>query len=254
MRPLLVELLYHYQSPFCYTDIVDFLNFLFPKYCINCKKLGDYICANCFTFISFDIDGVCAVCGKPSINKLTHPGCKNKYSIDGVFSSILYKGVSKKLIYNFKYKPYLADLRKLLSELFYEGLIQKEDFYNIYKKFSNNLILVPVPLYKSRQRARGYNQAEILAGELSKKFNIKTLSVLKRVKKTVSQVGLSKIDRRKNIKDSFEINEDLKSVTKDHYIFLVDDVFTTGSTLIEASKALKRHGAKKVWGLTLARD
>ncbi len=233
---------------------MSLLDFLFPKFCVNCRKVGDYICANCFTFISFDQTAICPSCNRPSINGLTHPKCQTKYGLDGIFSTLSYKGIVKKLVYNFKYNPYLGDLKNLLAELFYEGLIQKEDFYNIYQKYSDSLILVPVPLYKSRQRARGYNQAEILAGELSKKFNIKTLSVLKRVKKTVSQVGLSKIDRRKNIKDSFEINEDLKSVTKDHYIFLVDDVFTTGSTLIEASKVLKRHGAKKVWGLTLARD
>jgi len=233
---------------------MDFLNFLFPKYCINCKKLGDYICSNCFSFISFDQTSICSSCNRPSINGLTHPKCQTKYGLDGIFSTLSYKGIVKKLVYNFKYNPYLADLKNLLTELFYEGLIQKEDFYNIYKKFSNNLIFVPVPLYRAKERARGYNQAEILAGELSKKFNVRTFSVLKRIKKTVSQVGLSKIERKKNIKDSFEINQNLKSAIKDHYIFLVDDVFTTGSTLIEASKVLKRNGAKKVWGLTLARD
>lgn len=232
---------------------MNILDLVFPKQCVNCKKLGSYLRANCFTFISFDTDGVCAICDKQSINKLTHPGCKNKYSIDGVFSSVLYKGVCKKLIYNFKYKPYLTDLRKLLSDLFYEGLIQKQEFYDAIKS-SQKLILVPIPLFPSRERERGYNQAELLAMDLSKRLGLKTNNLLKRVKKTVSQVGLSKEDRRKNIKGSFEINEDLKSVIKDHYIFLVDDVFTTGSTLIEASKVLKRHGARKVWGLTLARD
>ena len=230
------------------------MNLLFPKYCINCRKLGDYICPNCFSFISFDQTAICPSCNRQSINGLTHPKCQTKYGLDGIFSTLSYKGIVKKLVYNFKYNPYLADLKNLLAELFYEGLIQKEDFYNIYKKFSNKLILVPIPLYKSRQKARGYNQAEILAGELSKKFNIKTFPVLKRVKKTVSQVGLSKIDRRQNVKESFEVNENLKSAAKDYYIFLVDDVFTTGATLTEACKVLKRHGAKKVWGLTLARD
>jgi len=253
MRPLLAEVLYHYQSPFCYTDIVDFLNFLFPKYCINCKKLGDYICANCFAFISFDTDGVCAVCDKPSINKLTHPGCKNKYSIDGVFSSILYKGVCKKLIYNFKYKPYLTDLRKILSDLFYEGLIQKQEFYNVIKNFEK-LILVPIPLYAGRERARGYNQAEILSMDLGKRLGFKTFNMLKRIKKTSSQVELSKKQRKENIKGAFEINSNLESYARGAGAFLVDDVFTTGSTLTEAARILKRNGMKNVWALTLARD
>lgn len=247
------SVLYHYRFLLCYTYIVDFLNLLFPKYCVNCRKLGDYICSNCFSFISFDTDGVCGVCDKPSINKLTHPGCKKKYSIDGVFSSILYKGVSKKLIYNFKYKPYLADLRKILSDLFYEGLIQKQEFYNVIKD-PQKLIFVPIPLYSGRERTRGYNQAEILAEELSKRLGFKTLNMLKRVKKTSSQVGLSKKQRMENIKEAFELSPNSASYVKGASAFLVDDVFTTGSTLTEAARILKRNGMKSVWGLTLARD
>ena len=232
---------------------MKFLDLLFPKYCINCKKLGDYICANCFAFISFDTDGVCAVCDKPSINKLTHPGCKKKYSIDGVFSSILYKGVCKKLIYNFKYKPYLTGLRKILSDLFYEGLIQKQEFYNVIKS-CEELILVPIPLYSERERKRGYNQAEILAMDLSKRLGFKTFNMLKRIKKTNSQVTLSKKQRKENIKGAFEFNPNLESYVKGASAFLVDDVFTTGSTLTEAARILKRNGIKSVWALTLARD
>ena len=234
---------------------MDFLNFLFPKYCINCKKLGDYICASCFTFIVFDSDGVCAVCDKPSINKLTHPGCKSKYTIDGVFSSILYKGVCKKLIYNFKYKPYLAGLRKILSDLFYEGLIQKQEFYDVIKS-CEKIILVPIPLYSARERIRGYNQAEILAIDLSKRLGFKTFNILKRIKKTNSQVTLSKKQRKENIKGVFEFNSNSKSESyaKGASAFLVDDVFTTGSTVTEAARILKRNGMKSVWALTLARD
>jgi len=232
---------------------VKFLDLLFPKFCVNCRKAGDYICANCFTFISFDTDGVCAICDKPSINKLTHPGCKNKYSIDGVFSSILYKGVSKKLIYNFKYKPYLTDLRKILSDLFYEGLIQKQEFYNVINN-SKKLILVPIPLFSSRERKRGYNQAELLAMDLSKRLGLKTNNLLKRVKNTNSQVTLSKKERKENIKNAFELNPDSKNYIKDSQAFLVDDVFTTGATLTEAARILKRNGMKSVWALTLARD
>ncbi len=232
---------------------MDFLNLLFPKYCINCKKLGDYICANCFSFIAFDTGGICAVCGKDSIDKLTHPGCKTKYSIDGIFSSILYKGVSKKLIYNFKYKPYLKNLRKILSDLFYEGLIQKQEFYDIIKK-SKKLIFVPIPLYSARERARGYNQAEILAEDLSKRLGFKTSNLLKRVRKTNSQITLSKKERKENIKEAFEFNSSSKSYGKDTCVLLVDDVFTTGSTLMEAAKTLKMNSIKSVWALTLARD
>jgi len=225
------------------------LDFLFPKYCVNCRKIGDYICANCFSFLSFDVQMICLVCNKNSIDGLTHPGCKSKYSIDGAFCAIAYKGIVKKLIYNFKYKPYLADLKKSLVELFYESLIQNEIFQKVYK-FSP--ILVPIPLHKERLRKRGYNHAQLLAEGLSKKFNLKLAEILQRKKTTKSQFGLKLNDRKENLKNAFTVNTKYSLFNAD--VFLVDDILTTGSTLLEAARILKKNGAKKVWGLALARD
>jgi len=232
---------------------MDFLSLIFPKYCINCKKLGSYLCDNCFSYLSFDTQGLCVVCNHVSINSLTHPKCTTKYTIDGVFSSISYKGVAKKLVYQFKYKPYLSDLNTLLIDLFFEGIIQKEEFSNIYQNLKTDPILVPIPLYSSKLKSRGYNQAEILSKGLSQKLNLKVLECLKRVKKTRSQVGLSQKERKENISGAFSI---IPNIVIPEYsnIFLIDDVFTTGSTLNEAAKTLKKAGAKGVWGLTLARD
>lgn len=231
---------------------MGFLDLIFPKYCVNCKKLGDYLCASCFSYLSFDTEGLCVVCNRASINGLTHPGCRGRSTIDGVFSSIVYKGVSKKLIYNFKYKPYLSSLNTLLVDLFFEGLIQNEEFYNIYKRFKKEPIIVPIPLFHNKLKSRGYNQAELLAKGLSKKMNLRVLDLLKRVKKTRSQVGLSQKERKKNITGAFSIIKNLEFRSEN--VFLVDDVFTTGSTLNEAAKTLKKAGVKSVWGLTLARD
>lgn len=227
------------------------LDFIFPKHCVSCKKVGSYLCANCFSYLSFDAGGFCLVCRRNSIDGLTHPGCRKRYTIDGVFSSIAYKGIAKKLVYNFKYKPYLAGLKEFLAELFFEGLIQKEEFSRIYQK--EKIVIVPIPLHKKRHRERGYNQAEILAKELSKKLNLKTENILLRVKETHSQVGLKQKERQENISGAFKINPDT-SISCCPNILLVDDVLTTGSTLLEAAKILKKNGVKKVWGITLARD
>lgn len=226
------------------------LDIIFPKYCINCRKIGDFICAKCFTFLSFDVDKICAVCNGASFNGFTHPKCKGKFTIDGVFSSIAYRGVAKKLIIKFKYDPYLTGLKKVMAELFYEGLIQKEEFHKVLKSDS---ILVPVPLYHSRERKRGYNHAHILAQEISNKLNLPMINALKRIKNTKPQANLKREERLKNLKDAFEVDPKFKTKIKNRQIFLVDDVFTTGSTLLETGKMLKKAGASGVWGLTLAR-
>ncbi len=228
---------------------MGFLDFLFPKYCVNCRKGGAYICANCFSFLSFDVSMICLVCNKPSLDGLTHPGCKSKYTIDGAFSAINYKGIVKKLIYNFKYKPYLSDLKNSLVELFYESIIQQEIFQKAYKF---KPILVPIPLHSKRLRRRGYNHAKLLTIGLSEKLNLPLSEILQRTKETKSQFGLKLKERKENLKDAFSLNT--KCSIRNANIFLVDDILTTGSTLLEGAKILKKNGAKKVWGLTLARD
>lgn len=230
------------------------LDFIFPKYCVNCRKLGFYLCSDCFSYLSFETNEICLLCQKRSINGFTHPGCQGKYAIDGAFSALNYKGVAKKLVYNFKYKPYLTDLKTVLVDLFYESLIQKEGFMNIFKtKFEFFPVLIPIPLYPSKLRKRGYNQAEIMVKELSKKFGFRAENVLERIKDTRSQVGLKQEERKENIKGAFRVKPNIL-VSQYPNIFLVDDVLTTGATLVEAANILKRNGAKKVWGIALARD
>jgi ComF family protein len=161
----------------------------------------------------------------------------------------------QKLIFNFKYKPYLTDLKTVLSDLFYESIIQNEQFQQQIKK--GEWLLVPIPLSSSKLRKRGYNQAEILAKELSKKLNLSVKNLLERTRETKTQVGLTNLQRKLNVKDAFILNSSFitnHSSLKNVNIFLVDDVATTGSTLLEAAKVLKRGGAAKVFGLTLARD
>lgn len=237
---------------FAKLKIMGFLDFIFPKYCVNCKKIGAYICANCFSFISFDVSMICLVCNKGSFDGLTHPRCQTKHAIDGAFSAIAYKGVVKKLIYNFKYKPYLSDLKNSLVELFYESIIQQEIFQKaLNSPPAGGPILVPIPLHSKRLNKRGYNHSKLLAEGLSQKLSLNLIDILQRTKDTKSQFGLKLKDRKENLKGAFILNT---SYLIPDTVFLVDDILTTGSTLLEAAKTLKRKGVKKVWGLTLARD
>jgi competence protein ComFC len=237
----------------CYTKIVSLLDLIFPKYCVNCRKIGDYICPNCFAFLSFDFSMICLICNKGSIDGLTHPGCKTKYAIDGVFCAVSYKKMVKKLIYNFKYKPYLTDLRKSLVELFYESIIQQEIFQKAYEfPPAGGPILVPIPLHQRKLKQRGYNHSELLGQGLAEKLNLKLVDAMQRIKETKSQFGLNLKERKENLKNAFVLSSKFK--VQGPNVFLVDDILTTGSTLSEAAKILKKNGAKKVWGLVFARD
>lgn len=173
-----------------------------------------------------------------------------RYTPDGCFSALSYNKTVKKLIYNFKFKPFVSDLNIVLCDLFYDALIQNEEFMRQLES-SSSWVFIPTPLHKSKLKKRGYNQSEILAKGLAKKFNLPFQNFLKRIKNTKTQVGLKHDERKKNIKGAFEIVNHKSSIVN---LFLVDDVATTGSTLLEASNVLKRGGAKKVIGLTLARD
>ncbi len=225
-----------------------FLDFLFPKYCVSCRKIGSYVCADCFAHLSFSQKTMCFLCGKYAIDGLTHPMC-DKNSLDGCFIALEYTAVAKKLIYVSKYKPYVHAVSEVMSELFYEGLIQKEALMRLLAT-ENNRILMPIPLHAKKQRSRGYNHAAILGKEVVKKLHMTFVDTLIRVKETRVQFGLTKEERKKNMKDVFAIKNEKNS--KDVIVFLIDDIVTTGVTFVEAAKVLKKAGAKKVYGLAFA--
>src|ERR1035437_7028385 len=135
---------------------MGFSDFIFPKKCVVCRKLGSYLCSKCFSFLSFDAKSLCLACNNPSFNNLTHPRCKRKLTIDGCFSALAYNKTVQKLIFNFKYKPYLTDLKTVLSDLFYESIIQNEGLQQQIKK--GEWIFIPIPLSTHKLRKRGYNQ------------------------------------------------------------------------------------------------
>lgn len=196
---------------------------------------------------------LCGVCQKGSIDGMTHPKCRTKYGIDGIFSSIAYKGIVKKLLYQFKYAPYLSDLKGILGRLLYEGLIQHEAFDRFVS--DHEVWIISVPLHDKRLRKRGYNQSELLAKELSLRMKITYVgSVLRREKQTKPQFELKKEERVKNIQNAFSVSINFKRNVKGKNVILVDDIATTGATLRECAKMLKKSGAIKVVGVTLAHE
>lgn len=225
---------------------------LFPKRCVGCKKFGSYLCANCLSSIKQFEEFVCPVCLKRSVIGKTHPGCKTPYGLDGLSAGVVYKGVVKRLVFSFKYEPYTSNLKEAMGKLFTEMISQNELFITL---LSQRPIVIPIPLSSKKLQKRGYNQAELLGGSLSKSFELDTkLHILKRIKNTKPQFTLDKVSRFQNVKDAFEISDVYKKDIKDATVLLVDDLATSCATLKECAKVLKRAGAHEVYGVTFARE
>lgn len=163
---------------------------------------------------------------------------------------MVYQGIVKRLVYQLKYAPYLKQAGETIGELMNEGLAQNEGFFNFASKY--NPMVVPIPLHKARERKRGYNHAEIIALYVAQYFKLKIdTKVLVRIKNTKPQFKLNKRERHENIENAFSIP---RNAEISNAIILVDDITTSFSTLKEAAKILKRAGARKVLGVTFARE
>lgn len=225
---------------------MDILDFIFPKECLECKSNGKYICVKCLTKLP-SVKQVCPVCQKPSIDGFTHPKCTKPQSLNGLIALWPYKGVVRKAISSLKYK-FVKEISGELSLLILQRV--KNRFLFERKK----CILTTVPLFWIRKNIRGYNQVDGVAKVLAEQFNyIFYADLLIRKKLKDPQAKLSKKKRVENIRGVFKLNPEYKSITKEACITIVDDVYTTGSTLREAGKVLKRNGAKEVWGLVIAK-
>lgn len=231
-----------------YNFILDLFS---PQFCFGCRKEGTYLCNDCRAYLEISQYQYC-LCKEPIILSGKCRLCRAK-KLDGLYFAVPYqKALIKKLIQYFKYEPFVKELAKPLASLIIEHfhLLEKQPGF-LSNKIS--FILTPIPLDKKRLRWRGFNQAEEIAKELSKFLNIPLLpDCLIKIKRAVPQVELSDESRRENIKGAFVCEKSEK--IKGKAILLVDDVYTTGSTMEEAAKVLREAGAKEVIGVVVARD
>lgn len=222
------------------------LDLVFPKLCLECGKEGAYICAGCLAKVRY-AKPICPYCEKASIDGVTHIKCARKLGLNGLTSIWEYEGVVRKAILTLKYK-YSTKVGLELSDIF-AGRIHNSRFL-----IPNSAVLVPIPLYWHRENTRGFNQSveigKVIANVLNLKFEP---DMLIRKKQTTPQVELSGDARRQNLRGVFSLNPNYSLLAINYSVILFDDVFTTGSTLREAAKVLKRAGVAKVWGLTIAR-
>lgn len=218
---------------------------LFPVFCVECGVEGEWWCDNCLKQHPVAIIKRCPFCGQ-SADGRTCPGCRTEKYLDGALAFVEYddKSVIAKLLHDFKY-CHAYDVQFVWKKLF-QAYPDKEIFQAAD-------CLVPVPLYKKRERERGYNQAEILTDLIITAGQNNLLyknNALKRVKETKQQATLSKSERLKNVGGAFVFTAAAKLPDK---VAIVDDVLTSGATLNECARVLKSNGAKEVWAITLAR-
>lgn len=222
----------------------------FPRRCLGCGKTGGYFCSECLNLVSLDPERICPVCERPSIGGRTHPGCLTSTALDGLTSIFSYKGIIKKGIAKLKYR-FVSDLASDLVELFLASCGEDKTFSDFC--LEKQSVLVPIPLHPQRERWRGFNQSALLGKMIADNLNLDFVSsLLKRTKNTKPQIKLKEKERKENIKGAFLVSPNI-SISQSLNILLFDDVWTTGATLKEAGKVLKKGGAGKVWGLTIAR-
>ncbi|MBI3103514.1 ComF family protein [Candidatus Daviesbacteria bacterium] len=228
------------------------LDILFSKKCVGCKKEGSYFCQGCVLNI-LQTDLVCPRCEKLAVGGQTHPICQRKYGLDGLWSLGIYKDPLRSAIQQLKYKG-VKELAEILVNITLEYWAKYQPFIldQIKRDRGKGWVVIPVPLHWWRANSRGFNQASLIGQILSKKLGLDYCDGLKRIRYTRSQVKLKGKQRKKNISGAFGVTSNYTLYPKP-YTLLIDDVWTTGSTLKECCYVLKRNGAKKVWALTLAR-
>ena len=230
-----------------------------PADCKICGKALEplnfsHICENCWDRVKLLKMPHCSRCAKPfpaSLASLEVPSllcteCSQDSSpFKKTFVPTLYEGVMKGAIHLLKYrrkKGIMKQLEKILKVYFFQT-----DF-----PFSKFDLVVPIPLHRKKLKERGFNQAELLARVIATHFGLKLVkNNLQRVKATKSQTSLNKKKRIENIKGAFQFRNKGKFQAKK--ILLVDDVYTTGTTVREAARVLKKAKARETYIFTLAR-
>lgn len=203
--------------------------------CRNCLTApeplsAEFFCSSCRTPFQngfpLDSEGRCALCRN---------GLRG---FDSAYCYGAYEGTLRELIHLYKYGK-VKPLAKPLSDLLAAALPRDQEYH----------VVTAVPLHWRRQWQRGFNQSELLAGNIARRCGIPAARTLRRVRHTASQAGLSNTGRRKNVTAAFECRRDLQGKR----VLLIDDVMTTGSTAAACAIALKRSGARRVTLLTVAR-
>lgn len=239
-------------------DIRGALDIIYPGRCPVCDgilnafeirngrlKRGGCVHRDCICNVRYVRGNTCMKCGKPLEKDSTDEYCadckKNRHFFDRGFSVFEYRSISGS-VYRFKYMGrqeyayfYAKATRKLLrKKLMHLGIEA----------------IIPVPMFRDKERKRGYNQAAVYARAVSTEFGIPVIeNLVARKRDTIPMKELDASGRRNNLKNAFNIE---KNDVKFRCVLIIDDIYTTGTTIDEVTRVLKAAGVKRVYFLTLA--
>lgn len=218
------------------------LNLVFPQSCVLCKarifqRRWSVACPECWSKLEPLPQPFCPQCGMPApvIEGLCGACRRGDHAFDFARSLFVFTDPMRGILHHFKYSGRVSLAEPLGRQL--RGHMREEGF--------QGRLALPVPLHRARERTRGFNQADLLARHLGLTVD---RGLLRRRKNTPSQTGLSRSQRALNLSGAFEVRR-----TPPDCVLVVDDVYTTGATLHEIAKTLKRAGTTRVEVLTVAR-
>jgi ComF family protein len=229
-----------------------FLDLCYPPHCAGCQAdtvAGCHVCAACAGTVQRIERPFCEKCSNPFEGAITEvftcPNCEGRnVHFEHAVAPFLSRGIVRECIHAFKYN-HARHLRRQLSDWLAEALKDPRIAARPFEAF------VPVPLHPVRQRDREYNQAELLSRDLTKRTGVPTWPALQRIRNTTTQTKLDREERMENLRGAFQVRQ--TPAVKDRHLVLVDDVFTTGSTVEECSRMLLRAGAASVRVIAVAR-
>ena len=208
------------------------LDYFFPPICGMCGEINEnYICNNCYENIK--------KIKKCVINEYNNRNFSKHLYI------FRYEGIIRNKIIEYKFED-----KGYLYKMFAKIILSDKKTCNFIKKYD---VIIPVPISKKRKKKRGYNQSELVANELAQKLNqdIWTDIIIKK-KDNKPQSELNKLERIKNVEDIYKINKPIE--VKNKKVLLLDDIYTTGSTVNEIARKLKQTQTQEIGVITLAKD
>lgn len=222
--------------------ISSLLDLVYPKSCHICGKYGEYLCNTCKKSFRRNLPE-CYICRRISPNFCTHIRCKKNYSLDKVIVAWEYNKMSSRILKSYKYKG-VQDLGRYLSEFLLES-IGKVEF--------NNSLFIPVPISFLRRNERGFNQTELLTEYISRHYHCDfSFDLIGRKTEKGHQSLKDRESRLRETNSNFYI-KDSTSLDKYNSVTILDDVITTGSTLENISRIIKKEKDISVNALCLFR-
>ena len=218
------------------------LNFVFPPVCGACKKAGSLLCETCHAQLQWVQAPLCNRCGRPVAKPTERCSvCQERpLPLHQIRAAVLFAHPVSKLIHNLKYNGAFA-LSRPLAQLM-------ADAWEHWHMPVN--LVMPIPLHAERERKRGYNQSTLLTRDFCNLVALPYVEDgLTRTRFTTPQVGLTAVERLKNVQDAFAANVDVVG----KHVLLIDDVCTTGATMAAAANILVASGAQAVSGYCVAR-